>query len=384
MAISSIIKVIISPESERIFLDNEILKPGDELQATILDIRRDGKVLVDFGRFRVFAEIKFPVSHGDVIHVKVVETGKQLMLKLVDRDSEISPKNRRVNSFEMLPDKELKDFLSTVNKVLQMNAGRLPAAVKNILVTISSHFKPLKIGGDISDLISQLKSKIENSGFFFEKKLESLFIQLLENQDGAVLEKTADFSKIRTLINQDLNPKLLLFREFMNNRKLALKFMDERQFENIKNMVEKLLASIENQQNNAIIKKQDPNQILFFTFTLNLKEKGQLAKLKVYPRQNKKSASEEGFRISLLLSMERIGEIRSDISLFPKKVNIIFFVINEKIKTIIENNMESLKKPLGYLFEHIMLNVLVSEAKIADFEKEEINLGINKKVDVRA
>jgi hypothetical protein len=384
MAISSIIKVIISPESERIFLDNEILKPGDELQATILDIRRDGKVLVDFGRFRVFAEIKFPVSHGDVIHVKVVETGKQLMLKLVDRDSEISPKNRRVNSFEMLPDKELKDFLSTVNKVLQMNAGRLPAAVKNILVTISSHFKPLKIGGDISDLISQLKSKIENSGFFFEKKLESLFIQLLENQDGAVLEKTADFSKIRTLINQDLNPKLLLFREFVNNRKLALKFMDERQFENIKNMVEKLLASIENQQNNAIIKKQDPNQILFFTFTLNLKEKGQLAKLKVYPRQNKKSASEEGFRISLLLSMERIGEIRSDISLFPKKVNIIFFVINEKIKTIIENNMESLKKPLGYLFEHIMLNVLVSEAKIADFEKEEINLGINKKVDVRA
>jgi hypothetical protein len=384
MAISSIIKVIISPESERIFLDNEILKPGDELQATILDIRRDGKVLVDFGRFRVFAEIKFPVSHGDVIHVKVVETGKQLMLKLVDRDSEISPKNRRVNSFEMLPDKELKDFLSTVNKVLQMNAGRLPAAVKNILVTISSHFKPLKIGGDISDLISQLKSQIENSGFFFEKKLESLFIQLLENQDGAVLEKTADFSKIRTLINQDLNPKLLLFREFMNNRKLALKFMDERQFENIKNMVEKLLASIENQQNNAIIKKQDPNQILFFTFTLNLKEKGQLAKLKVYPRQNKKSASEEGFRISLLLSMERIGEIRSDISLFPKKVNIIFFVINEKIKTIIENNMESLKKPLGYLFEHIMLNVLVSEAKIADFEKEEINLGINKKVDVRA
>jgi len=64
---------------------------------------------------------------------------------------------------------------------MQLHRGRaIPSYVKDALSRIATHFGPMGVGKSISQLSSQLKSYIENSGIFFEKKLENVIIKSFE------------------------------------------------------------------------------------------------------------------------------------------------------------------------------------------------------------
>ena len=69
-----------------------------------------------------------------------------------------------------------------------------------------------------------------------------------------------------------------------------------------------------------------------FTFTLPFEEEIHKARLKFYCSKKKKEQSKEEFKLSLLLDMERIGEIRTDLVLISKSLNIRFFVKDNNIK----------------------------------------------------
>ena len=121
----------------------------------------------------------------------------------------------------------------------------------------------------------------------------------------------------------------------------------------------------------------------YLTYLLNLKDSDKLGKLRVYYAPKKKKGPSGTTRISLLLNMDKMGEIRSDISLFKKKMQVDFFVLTPKIKHMIEKNLTEITLPLNALFKNLILRVTVSKAKITEFTQKEVNRTTNQKVDIR-
>jgi len=79
---SSQVEFFVSSELEKFILNQELLGPGDKLDGKIIEIKKDGKALIDFGAFRALAEIKFPIKVGETLRVIVDAKVPQLKLRL--------------------------------------------------------------------------------------------------------------------------------------------------------------------------------------------------------------------------------------------------------------------------------------------------------------
>ena len=124
-------------------------------------------------------------------------------------------------------------------------------------------------------------------------------------------------------------------------------------------------------------------KIQVFTYTLPLKEGDQTARLKVFYEKKQKSGSKKGFQISLLLSMDRLGDVRTDFSLLGKDLNITFYVTEPSALIEIQENYRELDALLHVLFDQVQLKIKVSEKKVKDFDRPDVQMAGNRKVDLR-
>ncbi len=389
MDISSFLKTIANPEIRRFFSSQDIVKIGDELTGKILDIKSDGRSLVDFGKFRALAEVSFPVSKSQVIHVKVAEIGEQIKLSLIDPETKKADMTKNlISKLEIVSDDEFKRLQSDIKTVLSRDAHffkgeKLPPNIKNALLNIHSHFEPLNISSNISKLIPQLKSYIENSGIYFEKKLENAIENILSSFEKISVKQLSQFPEIRGILTQDLKPNLVILSKFFNSKEMMDQSSDKREIENIRGSIDRIINDIERQKNLAVNRKESTDQTQVFTHTLNLNKDEQKAKLKIYYKK-KKGDLKKGIRLSLLLSMDRMGEIRTDFFNVKSDLSITFFVTNDKIKKIIEDNIEKIKEELSRIFGNLVINVIVSERKIAQFSSEDLAIPSSRMVDLMA
>jgi hypothetical protein len=386
MDLPSVIRAIISPAPEKTGFKIDSLKPGDTLQGTILSARKGGRTLVDFGNFRVFAEIKFPIDQGEVLRVTVIESGEQLTLKLIESASQQSGSHKNIRGGrESLTTQSLNKLRSALMSILQKNkrlppGAKFPSNIKNAMIVIHAHFEPLELESEMLKLLGRLKSQVQASGFFYEKIMENILFHTDKGKSTKTFSNNIGF---QTLIKTDLKPNLQILREFFMGQKAVLQNFDKNDVETIKNMAEKLFADVIDQQHKTLVGQQEPDQTQFLTYLLNLKGSGKLSELRVYyaPKKNKNPSGTT--RISLLLNMDKMGEIRSDISLFKKELEVNFFVGTDDIKHMIEENLTQIKLSLENLFDNLILRVTVSKAKIADFTQKEVNRITNTKVDIR-
>jgi len=389
MDISSFIKLIANPEIRSSILGPDIVKLGDELTGKILDFKSDGRTLVDFGKFRTLAEVNFPVSKSQVINVRVVEIGEQVKLSLIDPETKKSDITKNlISKLEIVSNDEFKKLQSEIKQVITRDANlsvgeKLPQNIKNALLNIHSHFEPLNISSNISKLIPQLKAYIENSGILFENKMENAIENILSSYEKISAKQLAQFPEIREILNKDLKPNLVILKDFFSNKEMIDKSADRREIENIRNSIDRIINDIESQKNLAVNKKESTDQTQVFTHTLNLKEDDQQAKLKIYYKK-KKGDLKKGIRLSLLLSMDKMGEIRTDFFNIKNDLNITFFVTNEKTKNIIEDNIEKIKEELSRIFGNLVINVIVSKKEIAQFDSEDLAILNSKMVDLMA
>jgi len=84
MDTSSLVEFDAGSELEKFILGHESLRPGDKLEGKILEIKNNGKVLISFGKFRVVADIKFPVKVGETLPVVVESKGTRLQFRAAD------------------------------------------------------------------------------------------------------------------------------------------------------------------------------------------------------------------------------------------------------------------------------------------------------------
>jgi hypothetical protein len=389
MDISSFIKAIVQPESRQFFSGQDMVKLGDELTGKILDFKSDGRTLVDFGKFRALAEVSFPVSKSQVIHVKVAEVGEQIKLSLIDPLTKKVDVTKNLISHLVTPSEDefnrlQSDIKHILGRDLNLLKGEsLPSNIKNALLNVHSHFEPLNTGSNIAKFIPQLKSFIENSGIYFEKKLEHAIETILTTYEKISVKQLSQLPEVRQILTKDLKPNLLILKEFFNQKEIVDKASDKREIENLRSSIDRIINDIESQKNLAVSRKESANQTQVFTHTLNLNKEEQKARLKIYYKK-KKGDPQKGIRLSLLLSMDRIGEIRTDFFKVKSDLSITFFVTNEKVKSVIEANMEKIKEELSLIFGNLVINVIVSQREISQFDTEDLAISDSKLVDLLA
>ena len=318
MDISSLIQAIFDPQLNRSAWVQEVIKPGDVFHLKIIEVKDNHRALVDLGKFRAMAEIKFPVKAGADLLVKVTGTQGQLRLQLIDSESRAVTVSKngfdqlKILSFELF-DKIQSDIRKTVGHILKFPQNHLlPEHISRALAILDAHFESIDLNRNMEKWLPLLKSRLEDAGLFFEKKLADIVRQLADLPQSDLARELTWSPKIKKLLTQDLKPILFRLKEYLGTPDSIFKTLDSKSLSSFKGTLDMLLADISNQHSRAINRHElsDPFQV--FSFVLPLKEDQKKAQLKLYCPKKKQNGSQGGFKISLLLEMDRIGEIRSD------------------------------------------------------------------------
>jgi len=388
MDITSQITISIKPDAAKSHLKMGALAPGSTLKLKIIALNGD-RALIDFGNFRATANIKIPVTLGEEMMVRVLEAGRQLKLGVItpDQKNPMSPE-RMGHRLETLPaenlDKIQKDLMQVLNQSLDSSGGKkTPQSIFNVLANLNTYFEPFELKEIIAELLHRLKSHFENSGIFFEKALEKVILQALGEKDAGSIKNLANLPEVKAVFNRDLKPNLLLLQQFIENKESLQKIFDSNTLTILKSSINTLLADITGQQGRAVnqLESADPFQVV--TYTLPLKKGSQTAKLRIYYEKKHKPGSKKGFQISLFLSMERLGDIRTDFYLLENDLNITFFVTKPSTQIKIQENYSELRELLDSLFDQIQLKIKVSETKVRDFDRPIVQIAGDRQVDLR-
>ncbi len=389
MDISSLIKAIFDPQLSRSAWMQEIVKPGNVFSLRIIAVKDNHRALVDFGKFRALAEVKFPVQTGAELLVKVTDTDGQLRLQLIDPDSKaFSGSKNVIKNLEILSSDVFRKIQSDIklaaDQMLNLPESRLPPeTVCKAIAALDAHFAAIDLNKAVTKWFPLLKSYVENAGFFFETKLEDIIHKFEAHSQSQLTKALTRAPEIKQIFSKDLKPILLMLKEYLEAQDPNAKLLATKSIVGLKNSLEMLLSDIVNQQSRAVHKHELMEPYHVFSCSIPIKEKRQTAALKLYCPKKKKNGSKAGFKISVFLEMERIGEIRADFFLLKKDLTITFFVQDNSRKKQFEQCFSEIRDALGPFFDYLILKAVVSEKKIRDFHYEDLDIGNDRHIDLR-
>jgi len=378
MKITSLVRSIILSGNERPVPDRGGLKVGDRLVGRVLEVKGRERAFIDFGRFRAMADVGFPVKDGEVIHVKVVNKGTPLRLGLCAPEPAFSQKAKNALILGSFPSRRLLKELQSQIRHLSLltdanHKGKpVPLELSNAVRNLTSFFKPLDMGRHASEISGRLKKWIEDSGIFFEKKMEKIVEQLTQGGRELSSRDLGQIPEIRDIVYKDLKPNLLILREFLAGKDPALTMLDTKDPERLRKTVEKVLGEITSRQNDTGARSMRSEPFQVFTYLIPMKELEENPKIKVYYSKKNRPKSREGFRVSLLLNLEKMGQIRTDFLMKGEHLNVDFSVSEERIKEHLDEHLDNLKMVLGDLFKSVSVKAVVCEKEISAFEFEDL------------
>lgn len=386
MDISSLVKAIVDPQLNRSAWVQEIIKPGDVFRLTVIDVKDDRHVLVDFGKFRATAEVKFPVRAGAELLVKVTDIEGQLRLQLIEPDARAihGAKNGsgqlKILSFELF-NRIQSDIRQAIHHIENLPDNRLPPEnIMRALASLNAHFESIDLNRRTRAWLPALQSRVEDAGLLFEKKLADIIHRLIDRPAADFEREWIRSPEVKRILTEDLKPNLLMLREYLDTQDAVSKL---KSLSSLKTTLDMLLADISGQQSRAVQRHEMPDPYHVFSFVLPLKENQKNARLKLYCPKKKQNASRAGFKISLLLDMDRIGAVRTDFFLIQRDLSITFFVKDEVGRKKIEDHIEEIRRSLDSLFDYLIAKVVVSERKIQDFHHEDFDRNGDRQIDLR-
>ena len=406
---------------------SRFLVPGQSLQGRITGIEKDGLQLVDFGKFKAFAKIDIPVRQGQVIPLKVIETDHGIALAVTARprsavpaqapaaatDSEAPvassgvqgtalpeaahPSQRNTiqpakgDSAGQPPSPPTTAEMATLREAVQAlfdetkapwKAVSLPDPVKTALANLERILNPASPGGDAATLAARIGDFVENSGLYFEKRLEQTINRLNDGPTPMPAGELSAQPPVHNLMVKDLKPNLLILKQFIDDQSFGGQKTDRHLPEALKSVVNRAVSHIAQQHLTATHKPADPVLLQVFSHPLLLAAPQRNARLKVYYSKKGRDDARKPPRVSLLLEMDRMGSVRSDLWMVGKDLNITFFVGEGAVKTAIDNAQGQIKTMLEDTFNTVAVSVVVNEKKIAAFDGEDLTIADHRLVDL--
>jgi hypothetical protein len=384
MDTASTIRVALSAGLEKLFLDAwPQLKPGDGLTLTVLSVRDDQRALVDFGRFRALAEVAFPVTPGEVLAVRVIDTRGPLHLAVVRAGEQPpDPPAREGEPVRPFSEPLLQQVRAALDRLLDAagdHRWKTGAAldVKRQLADLQAFLEPLRPEADTGATAQRLRRLCENCGVFFEPRLQAA----LSKAAGGDAALHAPI--LERVLADDLKARLGGIRMLLQDPGADPAAIGGREAAALARCVDSLLEDIGRRQLDAARRPEAAEPVQVVHFSLPLAGAGGKARLKIgYPRR-KSGRSREGFRAALLLDLDRLGETRVDLWQVDRHLSVAFFVKTPEHKAHLDAGAEEVRAALTPFFEHVQVNVSVSDKKILDFEFEDLQPADARRLDVR-
>lgn len=376
MTISRLITAVFEPGSRTGTNVPMPLRIGSLLRGEVLEIRPDGRALIEFGQTRVLAEVRFPIETGTLIYARVESTGKPLRFTHLpqapnqpDRDIANPPPHFRHQ------EAAFKGLTALIDRVVDERtrgtSGRpLPETVRQALTAIRHLCLPLDLNEQTQLIAGQLKRWLENSGVYFEQRLARLLTNLSANAEPSSTNLPSGKADAGELIRADLKANLIILKDFFNrgSQKEFFPALSLKELEEFKSIVGLLLGEMEDRLH-TIIKNRDAEHFLF-SHLLNLtpgSHRG-LLQVKVPARQPK--SPDTDVRLSLLLQMDRLGNIRSDLWLTASGLRVMLVVADPEVKHLVDSHIRNLETLLRRHFGSLSVEVRVSDPVDTDIESD--------------
>ena len=352
------------------------LQAGSVLRGEVLAIKTNGKVLIDFGQARVLADVQFPIKVGSFIKVRVDGIGKRLKLAQLPLRSEPARGSVKGSTSSLEHQAALlKNLVELLQRATTAHNGpkgvtakSLPDSIQNALNALRTFLQPISIGGEIEIIAAQMKRWIENSGNQFEQRLIRLLTQHTANTDRHTAGQASNHLNIREFIRTDLKANLLILKDFFERggQKEYMPDLSSKDLLEIRTNIGLLLEDMGDRLQSML--KDRGSEHYLFSHLLNLipKENRGLLQVKVPKRTQLASGNE--VRLSLLLQLDRIGHIRSDLWLMKGGLRVTIAVADSGVKELIENNIKDLKFALNKHFGSLALDVKISETIEAEMK----------------
>lgn len=388
MDLTTIIKALLPIEASHFKTDKRSLNPGDHLKGRVIKVENDGRVLMDFNKFKALTEVPIKVSVGQTLPLEIVETGNPLTMRIVypkaplldkiqsqatkPSASIFSPKLMQQITFDL---KILDNALADI-KAPAVTINNIQSALK----ALGTLFAGLDLTSDSKTLAADIQTLIENSGLFYEKRVAVILENLLNgpNDMQGRLQK-----EINALIHSDFKPNAHFLLEYLNTLDQEIFNLDETAKKRLQNTLKEMLTDLKQQKNLAVKRFSTDDPLQIFHLNLPFQEKREAVKLKLYFTKKQSTDSQSHPRISLLLDLKRLGLVRSDLLLIQHDLAVTFYVGNSDIKEYFETQMEPIKKVLEDLFDTVALAVRVSEQKIKAFDNLSFEIDHDHKLDIR-
>jgi hypothetical protein len=384
MDISALVNIVMGRDAA--LLPGAAPEAGERLPVRVLEVRDDGKVLVDCGRFRAVAEVTFPVSAGDEFTVRVLGTQGTLRLEVVKPSPPAGPGL----SADPLPAEAAPAVPAPLLRDAQVQAGRLlavlpqtpmpedPAGLQAAVARITELLRPLEPGQGpgVPDRIQDL---CHNSGLFLESRLQD---ELARDPAQLATARPADSAAVRRILAADLKAQLSALVHDLESGTPATNAA--RESSEMLRAARALLSEIVQQQAEITRTTDESRQMTLIHFSLPLNTPQGAARIKVgFPRRKRRERS-GGYRAALLVELDRLGSVRADLQLAEGLLAADLFVGKAELKALVEEHLSELRSGLAPLFEAVRVSVRVSEKKIADFEWEDLRPALAGRLDVRA
>ena len=417
---------LFEPVSDRPFLSaySHLLRPGESIEGRVTGFAKDGLLLVDFGKFKAFAKIDVPVREGQILPLTVENSeqgitfsiGKKAPVNLAPQPSssaldpntsagvagqraelktlppvstlqstpsaDVLPAARSLGMQPSVPvspptapemaqlREQIQQLIGNLNMPQKPLGESLPPTTQAALNHLQQLLRPVPTTGDITALMGRVREFVENSGVYFEKRVEAAIQNTQNRQAPMTPTELAQQPPIRELMVKDLKPNLLILKQFLDTQTLDQKPEDRHVLETMKSVVQRSLAHIDQQQLGATEKPLDTDVFQAFSHLLMLADHRRDARLKVYyAKKGKKENANKTPRVALLLEMDRMGTVRTDLWMVGKDLNITFFVQTPEVKSAISAVQDEVQNALNEKFNTVAVSVIINEKKIEEFDE---------------
>jgi hypothetical protein len=353
------------------------LTPGELLRVKVASLDDNGRALVELGRWRVSADIRFPVAAGDELLVRVAEAGNRLSLQLIQRSppEAFSATTAAVEPVRVAP-QPLHDLLHRVQQLLagsgRSAAAQVPAAnPQPALEALGRCLAPIEPEAEPGVLSRALARRIEESGLFLESRLA--------RASGAPAAPTS----AGAILAADLKARLLFVKAFAETAEGAALLSQNREFAALMRAAGAVLSEIRSAQEQLVRQAAASEPFYMIHVALPMADGLTDAALKIAYRTRRRAGTPEGHRASLLLALDRLGAVRADLLLLERSLNVAVFVSDTAARDWVERHVHEVRDALAVLFENVGVQVSVSHARIARFATEDDRPAGQGQVDVR-
>lgn len=381
MDISAIIRAVLISDAERSGKSLAKLIPGDMITGKVIEVKGDGRAVVDLGRSRATAHISFPVRAGQHLQLQVVENASILHLRAShpQGNAKIALPLPQVDFSNVLASQDQDKWGQIVQRLTsESGAGvlkiSLPEHIQNALTQIQSVFGKLHAEQPPEKIARLLKNAVEERGILFEKRMADMTLEEKQAADP-VRVRNPESVRTRIIISGDAKSQLMLLKNYLaqtGEHNPLTDRLNPKEIDFLRSGVDRMLGHIEQQQERAVARWADGEMQQVFVHTLPLQGQNRPLQLKLYyPRKEGRGKRGQAHRIALLLDMERLGPVRVDLSMIEGYLKINFFVRDSKTRQLIAPQTHEVETSLAGRFDRILIEVLVSEEKIRQFEEED-------------